>query len=130
MAIARKTGPRHSARTIRRSALLLVLLLSWFAQPGSPDVARTRADAAPVAAVTSTTPDGPEPTSVYPQALGADRVWQAGDKGQGVTVAVIDTGISPSPDLSGRVLNVSDGLLSPSAPCKNLSGEPTCNDEY
>ncbi len=71
-----------------------------------------------------------EPTSVYPQALRADRVWQAGDRGQGVTVAMIDTGVTASPDLAGRMVNVSDGLLSPSAPCKNLSGESSCNDSY
>jgi serine protease AprX len=71
-----------------------------------------------------------EPTSVYPQALRADRVWQAGDRGQGVTVALIDTGVTPSPDLAGRMVSVSDGQLSPSKPCKNLSGETSCNDTY
>jgi serine protease AprX len=72
----------------------------------------------------------PEPTSVYPQALRADRVWREGNKGQGVTVALIDTGVSSSPDLSGRMVSVKDGLLSPSTPCKNLSGEPSCQDNY
>jgi serine protease AprX len=71
-----------------------------------------------------------EPTSVYPQALGAESAWNAGTKGQGVTVAMIDTGVSTSPDLSGRMVSVSDGLLSPTTPCKNLSGEPTCQDTY
>jgi|1186.fasta_scaffold18795_2 serine protease AprX len=71
-----------------------------------------------------------EPTSVYPQAVGADQVWRAGDKGQGVTVAMIDTGVAASPDLAGRMVTVSDGLLSPSQPCKNLSGEPSCQDNY
>jgi serine protease AprX len=28
------------------------------------------------------------------------------------------------------MVSVGGGLLSPSAPCKNLSGEPTCNDSY
>jgi serine protease AprX len=82
-----------------------------------------------VSALPASAPDA-EPTSVYPQALGADRVWQAGTKGQGVTVAVIDTGVSASPDLSGRMVSVSDGLLSPTTPCKNLSGEATCQDTY
>jgi len=71
-----------------------------------------------------------EPTSVYPRALRADQVWQAGNRGQGVTVAVIDTGVTSSPDLAGRMVSVSDGLLSPSTPCKNLSGESSCNDSY
>jgi serine protease AprX len=75
------------------------------------------------------TGEASEPTSVYPQALRADRVWQAGTKGQGVTVAMIDTGVTPGTDLSGRLVSVSDGS-GPATPCKNLSGEPSCNDNY
>jgi subtilisin family serine protease len=78
----------------------------------------------------TTEPDTTEPDSAYTKTLGADQVWQAGDKGQGVTVAVIDTGVSASQDLSGRMVSVGGGLLSQAAPCKNLSGEPTCNDTY
>jgi serine protease AprX len=33
------------------------------------------------------------PASDYPDAVGADEVWSQGDIGQGVTVAVVDTGI-------------------------------------
>ena len=47
-----------------------------------------------------------EPTSVYPRALRADRVWAAGDKGAGVTVALVDTGVTAGTDLAGRVLTV------------------------
>jgi serine protease AprX len=96
------------------------------------------------AAVRSVTPDAPitlsssfrasapgaEPTSVYPQTLGADRVWRAGTQGQGVTVAVLDTGVTPGPDLAGRLQTVDAGLLAPPAPCMNLSGEPDCTDSY
>jgi serine protease AprX len=71
-----------------------------------------------------------EPTSVYPQALQADKAWRAGDRGEGVTVALIDTGVSASADLSGRMVSVSGGMLGPSAPCENLSGEPNCDDDY
>jgi serine protease AprX len=70
-----------------------------------------------------------EPTSDYTRALRAEQVWQAGVKGQGVTVAVIDTGITPSADISGRLVTVENGL-SGTAPCKNLSGQPTCADQY
>ena len=71
-----------------------------------------------------------EPTSVYPGTLRADRVWQAGDRGQGVTVAVIDTGITPGQDLAGRLVNVDDGSGRSSQPCMNLSGEDSCYDTY
>ncbi len=78
----------------------------------------------------ATTAVGSEPTSAYRQALRTDQVWQAGDQGQGVTVALIDTGVSAGTDLSGRMVSVQTGLLGQTAPCKNLSGEPTCNDTY
>src|SRR4029077_1297314 len=36
------------------------------------------------------------------------------------------------PDLAGRVLPVSNdlNLLKPTSPCENLTGEPTCDDNY
>jgi serine protease AprX len=71
-----------------------------------------------------------EPTSVYPYALGADRVWQAGHRGQGVTVAVIDTGVSQHADLAGRLVSVRNDTTGRTAPCMNLSGEPSCDDSY
>ena len=77
----------------------------------------------------STLIDG-EPTSVYPQALRADRVWQAGDAGQGVTVALVDTGVTPSADLAGRLVTVHDNLTGRDSPCENLSGERSCFDSY
>ena len=83
----------------------------------------------------SALPAGPadsdaEPTSVYPRALRADRVWAAGDQGAGVTVALVDTGVTAGTDLAGRLLTVNNGPLQPDTPCKNLSGEPTCDDTY
>ena len=37
--------------------------------------------------------------TAYPLAVNADRVWQSGHTGQGVTVAVLDSGITPDVDL-------------------------------
>jgi serine protease AprX len=38
-------------------------------------------------------------SSVYAQAVGADRAWQHGASGIGVTVAILDSGVAPDPDL-------------------------------
>ncbi|MDQ6851457.1 MAG: S8 family peptidase [Actinomycetota bacterium] len=81
------------------------------------------------AAGQSASPDGAL-TSAYVAALRADRVWRARDKGQGVTVAVVDTGVSTATDLGGRVVSVADDVSGRSSPCENLSGERDCSDTY
>ena len=43
-------------------------------------------------------------SAVYPKAVGADRLWAEGVDGEGVTVAVVDTGVAKVADLSGRVI--------------------------
>ncbi|HVW34597.1 MAG TPA: S8 family peptidase [Acidimicrobiia bacterium] len=43
-------------------------------------------------------------TAVYPKVVGADRLWDEGVDGDGVTVALVDTGIAQVPDLSGRIV--------------------------
>lgn len=76
-------------------------------------------------------PDPSKVKSVYPDAVNADKMWQSGYSGNGVTVAVIDTGIANVPDLAGRVIRVTtDPLGLTSAPCANFSGESNCNDSY
>jgi serine protease AprX len=40
--------------------------------------------------------------------LGMDKIWEQGFKGQGVTIAVIDTGIAPHPDYNNRVTGFKD----------------------
>ena len=69
-------------------------------------------------------------TSVYRKVVGADDLDADGYRGSGVTVAVVDTGISSVPDLAGRVLPVRDDLTGVTRPCVNLSGEPDCTDTY
>jgi len=64
--------------------------------------------------VRAVTPDGrlavqadPSPvheaSAVFPQVIGADRLWDGGWQGAGVAVAVVDTGIDRVGDLAGRV---------------------------
>ncbi|MFP5218789.1 MAG: S8 family serine peptidase [Actinomycetes bacterium] len=48
------------------------------------------------------------PSAVYPTVVRADRAWEAGYRGQGVGVAVIDTGVNPVGDLAGRVSHSAD----------------------
>jgi serine protease AprX len=68
--------------------------------------------------------------SAYPKEVRAPDLWTAGVTGQGVTVALVDTGVADSPDLAGRVLPVRDDLTLQTTPCENLSGEPGCGDSY
>ena len=70
------------------------------------------------------------PASVYRTEVGAADMQAAGYRGGGVTVALLDTGITPSPDLAGRILPVTDPMTGAVAQCENLSGEGTCDDNY
>jgi serine protease AprX len=100
---------------------------------------RALADLARVPGVRTVTPDrqvhvqgtasGSQIRSVYPKVVRADDAWRSGVTGQGVTVAVVDTGIADVPDLAGRIVQIPDGL-GPPRPCKNLSGDLTCDDAY
>jgi serine protease AprX len=47
---------------------------------------------------------GRAPAAVFPQETGATQLWSKGITGSGVNVAVLDTGIDPVPDLSGRLV--------------------------
>lgn len=40
--------------------------------------------------------------------VGADRLWERGLTGKGVTVAVVDTGIAPHPDVRDRIVGFKD----------------------
>ena len=60
----------------------------------------------PVSVQSSTTVStGPHtPSDAFVQQTGSDTLARAGDTGQGVTVAVIDTGIDNLPDFAGRLV--------------------------
>jgi serine protease AprX len=76
-------------------------------------------------------PGGLNPPDVYQHVTGATQLKAAGDDGSGVTVAVIDTGVSEMPDTSGRLVTVATGLLGlHHADCVNFAGDGTCTDEY
>jgi serine protease AprX len=58
-----------------------------------------------VSVQSTTESTGPHPPSdVFLQETGATRLASAGDTGQGVTVAVLDTGIDDLPDFAGRLV--------------------------
>jgi serine protease AprX len=57
--------------------------------------------------------------STFARTVGATPSWARGTYGSGVGVAVLDTGVSPSPDLAGRIVHGPD-----------LSGEGTVVDSY
>jgi serine protease AprX len=102
---------------------------------------RAVADLAGVPGVRAVTPDrevrvqgttaavGGQVRSVYPKVVRADDAWRNGVTGQGITVAMVDTGIAEVPDLAGRIVQVNEGL-GPPRPCKNLSGELNCDDGH
>lgn len=46
--------------------------------------------------------------STYPQSVRAPELWRAGVTGEGVGVALLDTGVSDQPDLAGRVVGSAD----------------------
>ena len=72
------------------------------------DLSRSRSVAAvtPDAAVqlTDASYDDSAVASSYGDSSGARGAWAAGATGAGVTVAVLDTGVTPVPDLAGRVV--------------------------
>jgi serine protease AprX len=71
------------------------------------------------------------PASVYRRVVRADRLNAAGAGGRGVTVALVDTGVTPMPDLAGRLVPVaSDPRGLATARCMNFSAEPGCEDSY
>jgi serine protease AprX len=66
--------------------------------------------------------------SVYKKATSGDKLNSSGGHGQGVTVALIDTGVTALPDVAGAIKPVV-GPVGVS-PCVNFTTEPTCDDSY
>jgi serine protease AprX len=64
------------------------------------------------------------PSDAFLQETGATRLASSGDTGQGVTVAVLDTGIDNLPDFSGRLIGGVD-LTSGNSPYQDSDGHGT-----
>jgi serine protease AprX len=102
------------------------------AQPG---VRAVTADAA-VAVSDVTTTDGTASYStpaVVRQEVGATALEAAGKIGQGAVVALVDTGVTPVPDLAGRlVTDLANPVRAngPTVSCIDFSGEGSCTDSY
>jgi serine protease AprX len=64
------------------------------------------------------------PSDAFLQESGATRLASAGDTGQGVTVAVLDTGIDNLPDFAGRLVGGVD-LTSENSPYQDSYGHGT-----
>ena len=80
---------------------------------------------ASVSVQSTTESTGPHtPSDAFLQETGATRLASAGDTGQGVTVAVMDTGIDNLPDFSGRLIGGVD-LTSRGNPYQDSYGHGT-----
>jgi serine protease AprX len=66
--------------------------------------------------------------SVYKKTTNGDKLSNIGARGQGVTVALIDTGVTSLPDIAGAIKPV----VGPTgvSQCVNFTTEPTCDDSY
>ncbi|MBQ7567490.1 S8 family peptidase, partial [bacterium] len=59
---------------------------------------------------------GKPPADIANALVGIDKVWDQGFTGQGQTIAVIDSGIYPHPDLKDKIVgwvDIRDGMMSP-----------------
>lgn len=70
--------------------------------------------------------------SVFAREVQADLLWAEGVTGEGITVALVDTGVTAVPDLAGRIVgDVPDPITEGrSGVCANFAGDGTCNDQY
>ena len=108
---------------VRASRSALTRLLT------APSVLGARADSR-VTVTEEATSDRQAPTrNVYRETVRSAAVADQGGTGAGVTVAVIDTGVSAVPELADRLVPV-EGLDGQPATCVNFTDEPTCDDTY
>jgi hypothetical protein len=91
----RATVPSSALATLAASSLI------WSITPDAPVRMQAQPD-------TGYDPKDDGSPYLVAQAIGAPTVWQAGYTGKGIDVALIDTGVVPVPELSGRVINGPD----------------------
>ena len=135
-ASARAAAARSGARVVRSFDDLDVLAVratapSVRALLASPAVLGARADSR--VTVTEDAPSGSDrkaPTrNVYRETIRSTAVAAQGGTGAGITVALVDTGVTAVPQLADRLVPVTD-LDGRPAGCVNFSGEPHCDDSY
>lgn len=69
--------------------------------------------------------------SVFKKISGGSKLASAGGNGQGVNVALIDTGVTSLPDIAGAIVPITPDIAGLGAQqCLNLSGDGTCDDLY
>lgn len=82
------------------------------------------ADVRATALATDDSTSGATPIT-FQQTIGANQVWGSGDAGQGVAVAVLDTGIADNPDAFGDRVKARVDLVNPAQP---VAGDPIPRD--
>jgi serine protease AprX len=94
---------------------------------------KTEGPGTPPETPTATAPEAPAAddahTSVYNDAINATDVHADGVTGEGVTVALIDTGVANIPDLDDRIVDVK-APNGTTKRCVDISGERNCDDTY
>src|SRR3954471_238995 len=69
--------------------------------------------------------------SVFKKVSGGVKLASAGGNGQGINVALIDTGVTALPDIAGAIVPITPDVLGmPQQTCLNLAGDGTCDDRY
>jgi len=69
--------------------------------------------------------------SVFKKISGGLKLSNAGGNGQGINVALIDTGVTALPDIANAIVPLTPDVLGmPQQMCLNLAGDGTCDDMY
>ena len=122
----RGTGGRIVGQSVLLGASIAELKPSQVrALASNPAIAKIHFDANVAATATArgtgaTTTTTPTPIT-FDQTIGASDAWQAGDSGQGVTVAVLDTGIDNNNAAFGARVKARVDLVDPTHPAQ---GDP------
>jgi serine protease AprX len=79
--------------------------------------------------------DAADVKSVYRDEIGATALAARGATGKHVRIALVDTGVTETPDIAGRIVDVADPGSTPeplrsSVHCVDFSGEGDCVDRY